>query len=512
MLIEQNWRYRLRDIDDAIFAALVPAEHQLRDMLECIPWGEFTPVLESYYDADRGQPAIKPLIMLKLEFLRYVYRLSDRQVVDRAGTDVLFRYFLQIPVSFPLPDASALAKFRGRLGPEGFKAMFDRLVGCAREAGLVKDRLRLKDASHVIANIAVPTVLKLIAQIRDRLLDGLAKFDPEICSGFRMATEQMRELTEALDPEARLASRVLLVQDILNCIKQLTPPADANANRDWQKLQELCQLGEKIMDDQAHPEKGHRTVSVVDKDARRGKHGDWYDGYVLDLFMDGDSEIITQADLLEAGGDEAKSAVSLVRSEQQTHGNQVEKMSIDGAGFNGPMLREIEDPEGLNVKVFVPPKEQPVKDVFPSAAFKLSDDGRSVTCPNGQTSSYRQADARKNGTIHRFTRSQCDGCPLVAQCMPKPLSGSFGRSVNKNEYQAEYDRVRARAETEEYASIRRKHPAIERKLNEVMNYCGGRFAKYWGHEKVRMQQYMCCMTANIKQITRLIVSGCAVNT
>ena len=512
MLMEQNWRYRLSDFDHAVFAALLPAEHPLRDMLVCIPWEEFTPILEGYYDPDRGQPAIKPLLILKLEFLRYVYRLSDREVVDRGGTDVLFRYFFQIPVSFQLPDASVLAKFRGRIGPEGFKAIFDRLVGCAREAGLVKDRLRLKDASHVIANIAVPTVLKLLGQIRDRLIDSLAKFDSEMSSGFRMATDQMREQTEGLDPEARLLSRVLLVRDILDGIKQLTPPAEAHTNVDWQKLQALRQVGEKILDDQAHPEKGHRTISVVDIDARRGKHGDWYDGFVLDVLMDADSEIITQIAVLEAGGDEAKSAVSLLNSEQQTHGNQVEELSIDGAGFNGAMLREIENPEGLNVKVFTPPKDSPVNaDLFPSSAFKLSEDGQSVTCPGNQTSSYSQTASRGSGMMYRFTRSQCESCPLVAKCVSRPESGAIGRTVRKNEYEAEYDRARERAATEEYASISRKHPAIERKLNDVMNYCGGRFAKYWGHEKIRIQQYMCCMTSNIKQMTRLIVRGCAVN-
>jgi len=34
--------------------------------------------------------------------------------------------------------------------------------------------------------------------------------------------------------------------------------------------------------------------------------------------MDADSEIITQIAVLEAGGDEAKSAISLLNSEQQT--------------------------------------------------------------------------------------------------------------------------------------------------------------------------------------------------
>ena len=74
------------------------------------------PELESYYCPHWGQPAIPPLLMFKLEFLRYFCRLSDREVVARAQTDVLFRWFLQIPVQRKLPDASLLTRFRGRNG------------------------------------------------------------------------------------------------------------------------------------------------------------------------------------------------------------------------------------------------------------------------------------------------------------------------------------------------------------------------------------------------------------
>ena len=65
--------------------------------------------------------------------------------------------------------------------------------------------------------------------------------------------------------------------------------------------------------------------------------------------MDSDSEIITQINVLAANGDEAADAVELIRREEAAHGNEVQSLSIDGAGFNGPVLRELEDPEGLNV-------------------------------------------------------------------------------------------------------------------------------------------------------------------
>lgn len=504
MLVEQPWRYQLSRSDLEIFDAVVPVDHPLRTSLKVIPWDSFVPILENYYKPNRGQPALSPLLMLKLVFLQYQFNLSDRQVMERADTDLLFRMFLQVPLRFQLPDASLLTKFRGRLGAEGFKQVFSQLVSYAREAGLVKDRLRLKDASHVIANIAVPTTLQLLAQLRERLLERLGIFDAEAAAGFRIAADLIHVQSAGQEGSVQLETRIQLIQDILRFIQKLPEPEQAPTNRRWQELQAAVKLAEKILYDQAHPEEGRRTLSVMDEEARRGKHGQWYDGYVLDLMMDADSQLITQIAVLEAGGDEAQSAVELVRGEQETHGNQIEKFSIDGAGFNGPMLRQMESPDELNVQVFVPPKSMEASDLFPSSSFTLTADREHVTCPVGELSSYRQRNSRDRGTIFRFKRSQCDACPLVAQCMPKPGTGAFGRSVTKSDYEAEYDRARARAQTAAYREIRREHPAIERKINEVMNQHGGRRARYWGHAKLIAQECMTCFSVNAKRILKLL--------
>lgn len=417
MLMEQRWRYKLNKADLDIFDQFLPAEDPLIDAAELIPWESFTPILEKFYSADRGQPAYSPVMVFKIEFLRYQFGLSDTQVIRRCQTDILFRWFLQIPARFQLPDSSTLCRFRGRLGKEGFKNVFDQVVKVARQAGLVKDRLRLKDASHVIANIAVPTTIKLLGQLRDRLLEQLEVFDQEAAEGYRIAAESMRQETAAEDATRRLEARTGLIEDILDCIDKLAVPEDAATNRAWQSLCNLVTTGKKILQDQENPDAGRKTLSPFDTEARRGKHGQWYEGYTVDVMMDADSELITSLQVLQAGGDEAKSCVELVHQEQETHGNKIEEVSIDGAGFNGPMLRTFE--QELVTKVVTPPKELPGSSVFPSSAFVISEDGSKVTCPAGQESSYRQRDTNKNSTIYRFKRAQCDGCPFAAQCIKK---------------------------------------------------------------------------------------------
>jgi hypothetical protein len=228
----------------------------------------------------------------------------------------------------------------------------------------------------------------------------------------------------------------------------------------------------------------------------------WYDGYLLDVLLDPDSRIVTEINLLPAGGDEAADAVTLIRQEEQSQGNDVQALSIDGAGFNGPMLRELEDPEGLAVNTFVPPKKEPDSTTFTPADFVQDGETGKVRCPAGQASSYRQRDAREHGWIHRFKRSQCESCPLLSRCMSHAPTGVFGKTVRKNDYEAEYQHARQKAKTAAYTSVRKEHPMVERKLGEILNRHGGRRTRYWGPAKTLIHELMATLATNVKELVR----------
>jgi transposase len=506
-MLDDGWCPRVTEFDRQIFAACVPTSHPLRGALNLIRWSEFRPVLAEYYSRDRGRPGDDPVFLLKLEYLRYRDNLSDRQVMARAQTDMAYRYFLQAGVHDQLPDPSTLCYFRGRLGVEGFGEVFQQLIRQAREHGLVKDRLRIKDATHVIADIALPTTLALVAQARDKLLAAAEPFDPVRVTGERANIELLRESSASRNPEERLTSRVAHLREILLWSDELPSPEDAASNRQWQKFLQVRQLAHQILQDQDHPTDGDRTRSTTDPEARRGKHGEWYDGYLVDILLDADSELITAVNLLPANGAEGADAVALVRQEEQAQGNDVAQLSIDGAGFQGALLRELQDPQELALDVYVPPRQEPPRETFAPEAF-IADDARAqLTCPAGQTSRYRQRDERHHGSIYRFARETCQSCALVIDCIGHACSGAFGRTVRKTDYEVEYRQAREKAATPQYATVRREHPKIERKLGEVMNRHGGRRARYRGRLKVLCQEYMACLATNIKRLVKLLLSA-----
>ena len=196
----------------------------------------------------------------------------------------------------------------------------------------------------------------------------------------------------------------------------------------------------------------------MDPDARRGKHGQWYDGYLVDVMMDADSELITALDVLPANGDEAANAAELVREEEAAHGNDIESLSIDGVAFQGPVLRELEAPEGLALDVYVPPSPESPTTRFRPQDFREDSQRGTVTCPAGQTTARRERNANDTGWKYRFAQNQCAECPCRDRCIAK--TARSGRTVIKNQYEPQYRQMRAKAETDAYAAVRGEHPKI----------------------------------------------------
>jgi transposase len=497
--------YLLPDaLDQEIFQATVPKDHYLRRVKDAIDFERLRPIVADTYCDDHGRPAIEPLLLLKLEFLQYQYNHSDRQVIEHARSNMAYRFFLDLSLHSSLPHHTLLTYFRQRLGAARHQEVFDAVVGQARERGLVKDRLRLKDATHVIANVAIPTTIALVAQTRERLLQALEPWATAEVDRQRQRAEHIRQHSVDLSGEERLLQRVVHLRELVACAQVVVDGAEFAAvlPARQQELKQALALACKVLDDRDDPDGADQVRSVVDQDARCAKHGSYYVGYLVDLSMDADSHIITAMNVLPGGANEGADAETLLHREEQAHANDVQAVSIDSAGFQGPLLHRLTDPEGLNIEVFVPPKEPSSKRVFQPEDFTLSGDQQTLTCPAGHTANYRRRVWTGMGWQFYFPRSTCAACPLQSQCVSVLPKGK-GRGVLKNDYEADFQAARAKAQTPAYAQVRREHPAIERKIGELVRRHGARRARYWRQPRVLLQQLITGLVVNIKRMVNL---------
>lgn len=506
-MLKEDYYTEPTEVDHLIFDTLVPPEHYLRRVKEVVDFERCRDLVTDCYSPTMGRTAQDPVRMFKLGFLQFHYTLSDREVIAGAQVNVAYRFFLDLSLESPLPVSSVLSQFRTRLGVARHQALFDQIVTQAREYGLIRDRLRLKDATHVIANIAVPSTLGLVAQTRQRLLDSARPYAPQRVAVEEAEGVRIGEVSADLKDVDRLLHRVAHMRQIVvwaDEVQRGLGPVPPEAGPERRRFEAALALAHQVLADRDNPDQGDKVRSVVDPEARCGKHGAYFDGYVLDISMDADSELIGALNVLPGNGDEARDAERLVEAEEQAQGNDIEALSIDGIGWNGEVLHTLGDAEGLDVEVYVPPPPE-TRDpaFFGPDQFTLDAATGVVTCPAGQQTASKTRNARNTGWQCTFAQSTCASCPLQQRCMAT-LPKRKGRSVIKNDYQADYEAARQRATTEDYTAVRQQHPRIERKLADIVRYHGGRRSRYWGLERVKVQYLLTGMAVNIKRMVKLL--------
>jgi transposase len=492
--------------DLAVYDLFVAVDHRLCQFDRVVDFERFRPELAAAYSAEHGRPPVDPILMLRAEVVRVLYGLSDRQVMERAKTDVAFRWFLRLGVKDTVPDHTNGTHFRQRIGAERLKRVLQALVTQARDHGLVKDRLRLKDATHLLANVADPGGLGLVSAVRDRLLAAARPLFPDWVVEQTARVAAIRAATAEQPDLDRLMARVEYVRELVAEVWTRLSAEPTRSDPPWVRLTRAAKIAEHLLANLADPKGGDKLVSPHDPDARVGKHGEFYVGYLLDIAIDPDSELVTAVNVLSANGAEAADAVVLLKEEQAAQGNQVDELSMDGAGWNGPVLRELTDPNGLNVQVTVPPPAEPSRKTFGPERFSLRVLANGVcelTCPAGQTTRQRERNEKDTSDKYVFSIGKCRHCRLRGECLenPKPTKG---RTVHKNDYAAEYQALRARAQTPAYARTRREHSKVERKLNELVRHHGARRARYRGHAKVLYQAVLTVFVVNVKRMAKLL--------
>jgi transposase len=510
-MLKNNYDVKLTSFDLLVFETVVPADHYLRQLKAALDFSALRALVADCYSPDQGRGAIDPVLLLKLLLLQFHYGLSDDGLIRQAQVNLAFRFFLDLPLQAALPEPSLLSQFRTRLGAERFARVFQEILRQARAAGLVKDRLRLKDATHLIANIAVPATIRLVAQTREQLLAAAEAFTPAEVAQHRQHVEHLRQATVDLKDEARLLRRVEHLRELIVWgaawqarLEIGSPPVSTEV---YEALVAALSIARKVLNDR-EPQASDKLLSLQDPDARRGKHGPYYDGYQLDLSLDADSGLICGLDVLAANADEAQNAQALIEREEAAHGNEIESLSMDAIGYNGAVLKALsDDADGPQLTVYVPPKEAPPRhpELYQPDDFKLNAAGEELSCPQGETTRTRYRDQLGHGWVYYFSAKQCRDCPLRAQCLLP--HNKRPRKVSKNDFRAQYKAAQQRATTDEYNQIRKEHPAIERKLNELVRWHDGRRVRYRGRLRVKVQYLLLGLVVNCKRIVRLLTAA-----
>jgi transposase len=120
----------------------IPADHPLRVLRPLVDevLRELSPRFAALYSRV-GRPSIAPEKLLRALLLQVLYTIrSERLLMEQLDYNLLFCWFVGLEMDDPVWNATVFTKNRARLlGGEITRAFFDRVVGQARERGLLSD-------------------------------------------------------------------------------------------------------------------------------------------------------------------------------------------------------------------------------------------------------------------------------------------------------------------------------------------------------------------------------------
>jgi transposase len=179
-----------------LYDQVVPKEHFLRKLREVVDWGYFTKRLIKLYKGQGvvGRPPFDPALVLKVEVIAYLYKLSERQVEVFVNENLPAKYFVGLAVDGKAPDHSTLTTFRERLLKNGrmkvFEEMLEQIVQESLLRGVKFGSIQIIDSVHSIANVNTDKDKKR----QDK--DGKGPHDPDAHWGVKHSRKVKNEKGE----------------------------------------------------------------------------------------------------------------------------------------------------------------------------------------------------------------------------------------------------------------------------------------------------------------------------
>jgi IS5 family transposase len=468
--------------DEARAMQAVPQEHLLLRMGRAIQWAAVEKQLEGYYDHWVGRPAWPPAVLLRMLLLEQYAKLSDRQVIEQTGYNLLYRRFVGLGVDEAVPDDTTLVRFRQRVGQEGIQRVFELLNAQWAEAGLIGEQRRVLDGVHLWANVAQRSLAALLRKGRQVLLEALEGVDAA------QADELRKQY--AAEAETPMGSKEEVVAEEAERTRALV---EAVEKLGAQAVQARVAQVKTLLTGEAD-----RVVSFDDPDARWGHKSQdkVFCGYKAHEALDPDSRLITGVTVVAGNEHEGVQTEALLKAQSPA---LPEGATIIADGFynNATTVGQVQE-AGMQ-PCFAGLEAERVSD-----KFDYQGEQDRMVCEAGKQSVGKTR--LDQGDLYYFSMKDCNSCALRDRCL-SPGEREGKAQPRRRVYLSDVRKAKLLAGEagkqwrKEQLKVRGR---IEAKFSEQMNQHGLRRARYWGLAKVTVQVLLNVIIVNLKRAVKLI--------
>lgn len=460
--------------DTQLYDRRVNNTHELMRIKQEVDWQFVEEKTRKYYSMNNGRPGYPPGKLFRMLFLEFYGNHSDVDVCDQVEVNLRYQKFVGIGMDDEIPEPTTLVEFRNRLGEKGFKELFSELVKQLKQKGLMSEKVAAIDATHVVADVATPSLINLLRQGRRKIMWQMGKRDAS-----------WRKTLEEKYPSERLK--------ILGKAKQKQIQEECETTRTF--LEELkkywlnddIELNAEELSRLVNGESG--LISFEDMDARWGykREDKPFPGYKVHTSMD-DSGIVTSADTISGEKNEAGDIGEMIQQDKDK-GITSECIAADGLYDTAPTYTMGEEHD---VPIYTPCRHGPKK--LEKYYFFFDKDGN-LRCRNYCYGYHDLVEG--NRKRYSFYASDCQSCLSKGSCLKK---GVVQRSIWLNKCCEES--MRQDQATRREALEKRKR--IEAKFGQAKKWHLLNRARYRGRWKVSIQALMTFFVMNTKRLVKLM--------
>ena len=470
-----------------LYNILISEDNFWRQLNDMIDFSFVYEILKNKYSSTMGRSAEDVTRMFKYLLLKSYFKLSDRGLIERTKTDMLFKYFLGYsPEETKLINPSLLTVFRRERLVDEDENLMDKLiektVQLALEKGLIEVQNKIiVDSTHTNAMFShISPREELIRQAKN-LRKSVYKIDESM-------HEKMPKKREA---SGLLEDQIEYSKELLNVLKE-----DGRFEKLPNIKEQMEYLKETLEDTEIELEYSK------DQDAKIGhKTADTsFFGYKTHIAMTPE-RIVTAATVTSGEKHDGKELTNLIEK-SNSNGIKVEAIIGDGAYSEKENLDYCNENNIKNVSKLsktVTHGNGKNKD-----DFEYNKDAGMYVCKAGHMAikKIRTGSKKKNEQVESyfFDVEKCKHCPLKKGCYKKGAkTKTFNVKIKDDIHIAQMDYM----ETEEFKKLYSERYKIEAKNSELKNNYGYGKANACGKLGITIQGATTLFLANMKRIIKL---------
>lgn len=483
-----------------------------------------------------GAPVTHPVARLVRALLvKALFGWSLRDWEWHLRFNLIVKWFVGYRIFDAGPDHSTLERFEQWVAEQQHRVFFDTVLRqIDQDFPHEREQPQVGDTFALRADAAKESLIRLIRHTCQVMLTTLRAADATRHQQLRLTFDAMalfgvsHEVNEdclaADERRARLQTTVLAA---LACARQMrleldTPPRLPQTARTaiQTRLQHLDKsLADNLRLDRnaagqvvrvtelPKEQKGsYRLGSATDPDATYRQHGAKKSDLGYNVSLAATAHFVREIQADTGAQPDPVAIPDVLIAQIQHHALCPDKFIFDAAAGDGKThARVAQATQGRTQLVARLRDPAQHRARFTPDDFVLSEEGRALTCPNGQTSTLVYRSGAGDGRVFRFVG--CGPCPLAERCRDPKSDPDRMRQVFISDYRPFLAAARAYAQTEDFQLDMQRRAGVERIIACLTRYHGARRARRRGRLHADFQAKLSAMAFNLKQWIKWLRHG-----